>query len=54
MSLEELKNKEFPCPYELSPEEIEQLRQAKKDIADKVKEMIKNDLTLFNSDKNLL
>jgi hypothetical protein len=47
MSLEELKNKEFPCPYELSPEEIEQLRQAKKDIADKVKEMMDKDPMLF-------
>jgi hypothetical protein len=53
MSLEELKNKEFPCPYDLSPEEIEQLRQAKKDIVDKVKEMMENDPNLFLSDKDI-
>jgi hypothetical protein len=50
MSLEKIKNKEFPCPYELSPEEIEQLRQAKKDIADKVKDMMKKDPMLFKKE----
>lgn len=48
-AIEQLKSKEFPIG-ELSPEEIELLRKSKKEISDKVMEMIKNDPMLFKSE----
>lgn len=43
-------NQDKKIPYDLSPEEIELLKKSKKDISDKVMEMIKNDPMLFKSE----
>lgn len=49
-ALEQLKGRKFESYYSLSPEEIGLLKQAKKEISDKVEEMIKNDPMLFKSE----
>lgn len=45
-AIEQIKSKEFPIGN-LTPEEIELLRKSKKEISDKVKEMMEKDPELF-------
>lgn len=42
-------NQNKKLPYDLSPEEIELLKQSKKEISDKVKELMEKDPTLFKT-----
>lgn len=49
-SIEKINSNKPYEPRELNPEEIELLKQSKKDISDKVMEMIKNDPMLFKSE----